>query len=299
MGYILCIAALVMNEIKGWCGKKTSGIVESFQGTILFCTIRMLLCIPIGAAILLCRPEFSGFRAEKTTIAIAAAAGISTAVFVSGWLVAVRNGAYMMVDIFLTLGVSVPLAGCRIVYHEPLTWKHMIGVLLLFFAAYVMSSYNTAIGKSKLTFRSLSVLILCGLANGTGSFCQKIFNYESADSAYIYNFYTYVFSFFALAAVFLMIFIGNGARTGGGAKKQDLFRLTVYLALMSLAMFLNSLFITMAAKLLPAAELYPLTQGGILLLSMIMSSVFFHERINGRCVTGGLMAFAALILINL
>lgn len=288
-----------MNEVKGWCGKKTSGIVSSFQGTILFCAVRMLLCALIGGGIILLSHDVNGFSAGRVTLASAAVAGIASATFVSSWLIAVRNGSYMMVDVFLTLGVAVPLAGCRIVYGEPLMAKQFIGMILLVLAAIVLSSYNTSIGKSKLTLRSMVTLMLCGLANGTGSFCQKIFSYESIDSVYVYNFYTYVFSFIALIVVLMITFSKHRNVLPNKANAASKLRLSGYLFIMSLSMFLNTLFITMAAKQLPASELYPLTQGGILVMSMIMSAVFFGEKITKKCVIGCMMVFAALLLINL
>ena len=42
-------------------------------------------------------------------ILISALSGISTAIFVVSWLISVKKSAYMMLDIFLTLGTLVPM----------------------------------------------------------------------------------------------------------------------------------------------------------------------------------------------
>nr|MBQ4319839.1 hypothetical protein [Clostridia bacterium] len=76
-------------------------------------------------------------------------------------------------------------------------------------------------------------------------------------------------------------------------------RLSVYVVIMSLCLFLHSLFSTMAGGRLDASQVYPLMQGGGLTLSMIMSAVLFKEKITVRCIVGILITFAALLIINL
>jgi multidrug transporter EmrE-like cation transporter len=56
---------------------------------------------------------------------------------------------------------------------------------------------------------------------------------------------------------------------------------------------------TLAAQRLDSALLYPLNQGSALILSIIMASVFFKEKITARCIVGVCMAFGALLIINL
>ncbi|MGM9625779.1 MAG: EamA family transporter [Eubacteriales bacterium] len=298
MAYLLCFAALLMNTVKGYCGKKTSGMISSFSGTVLFSAARMLLCIPIGLLLILLR---SGtLSADRTLLVTAAVSGIASAVFTVSWLSSVRCGSYMMVDVFLTLGVAFPLVACRIVYKEPLLWTHITGLILLASAAYIMSSYNTSIGKSKLKPSSVLLLAVCGLSNGVISFCQKRFTYECQGDGCTYNFYSYVF---ASAALLIFWFFLNGFGKNKTTKPHNgnrisVSELSVYLFAMSLCLFLNSLFLTMASASIPAAQLYPFIQGCNLILSMLMSSVFFHETITKKCVLGSMMTFAALLLIN-
>ena len=201
-----------------------------------------------------------------------------------------------MVDVFLTLGVAVPLVCCRMVYKEALSLRQLAGVLLLVFAAYIMSSYNRSIGKTRLTGRSLFILLLCGLASGTGSFCQKVFSYECVDSVYVYNFWTYHFAFTVLVMVSAGLLLKDRTSFRDNLPPKKLASLTIYLFIMALSMFLYSLFLTMAAGDLPASTLYPLMQGGILLLSMVMSALCFGEQITGQCVLGAILTFAALLL---
>jgi len=72
-----------------------------------------------------------------------------------------------------------------------------------------------------------------------------------------------------------------------------------YIAVMAVCLFLNSYFKTLAAGHLTATQLYPLNQGGSVILSMLMSALLFRERINARCILGVTLSFGALLMINL
>ena len=163
-----------MGVTKGYCGKKTSGTITTFPATMLFNAVRMLICIPIGLVfVLVYTSSLSSLAIDSTTLLISAVSGIATSIFVVTWIAAVRTGAYMMVDVFLTLGVVVPVIACRIFFAEPVRWNQILGILLLAAAAYIMCTYNTAIGKAKLTPASLLLLTVCGAANGITSFSRK------------------------------------------------------------------------------------------------------------------------------
>ena len=119
MGYLFCILALFMGVTKGYCGKKTSGTITTFPATMLFNAVRMLICIPIGLLFVwFYTGSLSVLRPDGLTLLISAVSGIATSVFVVSWIAAVRTGAYMMVDVFLTLGVAVPVVLCRLFFEE-------------------------------------------------------------------------------------------------------------------------------------------------------------------------------------
>lgn len=301
MGYIFCILALFMGVIKGYCGKKTSGTISTFADTMLFNAVRMLICIPIGLLFVIgYTSSLSALIIDEKTLLISMVAGVATSVFVVTWIAAVRTGAYMMVDVFLTLGVVVPVLACRVFFAEAVRLNQIVGILLLVVAAYIMCTYNNAIGKAKLTPGSLLLLTICGIANGITSFSQKWFRYESTADVSVYNFYTYVFSAVLLFLCWTVVHEKTAPATKTTRdRKAVIKKLALYVVVMSLCLFLHSFFSTMAAGYLTSSQLYPLMQGGALVLSMIMCALCFGEKITGRCVLGICVAFAALLCINL
>ncbi len=299
MGYLFCLFALLVGVTKGYCGKKTSGTVTTLPGTMLFNAVRMLICIPIGFLCVLIYTGSPILAIDGKTLLISVLSGAATSCFVVSWIACVRKGAYMMVDVFLTLGVIVPVVLCRIFFHEAVRWNQLLGILLLVIAAYIMCTYNKSIGKEKIRPSSILLLTFCGAANGLTSFSQKWFRYESTADVSLFNFYTYIFSAVILIVCWMTVRVAHPGETGGTIGKKDLIRLGGYVTVMSLCLFLHSLFSTMAAGYLTSSQLYPLMQGGSLVLSMLMSAVFFGEKINLRCVTGIAITFAALLCINL
>ena len=298
MGFLYVALALLFGITKGYCGKKTSGQIGGIPSAVGFNLVRMLLCIPIGVVFVLIRTQaVSSLAADGTTILISAVSGAATSFFVIAWLIAVRTGAYMMVDVFPTIGLVVPIVGCRIFFGEEIRWNHVVGILLLILAAYVLCTYNRDIGKARLTFGSLLLLIACGFSYGLISFAQKWFRYGSEKDVSVFNLYTYAASALILLIAYVLFKTLKKEKAGEG-KTGGKGKLAVLVVVMSFCIFLHSLFSTLAAGYLSSALLYPLLQGSGLILSMIMSAVFFGERITPRCLLGIGLAFIALVFTN-
>lgn len=300
IGYLFVLLALFVGATKGYCGKRTSGVITTYPDTMLFNAVRMLICIPIGLLFVLLYTGSAGsLVVDAKTLLISAMAGIATSAFVVSWIVSVRRGAYMMVEVFLTLGVIVPVILCRVFFGEEVRISQLAGIALLVAATYIMCSYNNSIKADKLSWKLLLPMSISGVANGLTSFSQKWFRYESAADVTVFNFYTYVFSAAALLVCWLFVRMKDSQGGKATDRKLPLARLGVYVTIMSLCIFLHSLFSTMATEHLTSSQLYPLMQGGGLTLSMLMSAVFFKEKITPRCLMGIGIAFGALLCINL
>lgn len=299
MGYLFISIALLCGVTKGFCGKKTSGTLVNTSDAMMVNTVRMLACIVVGFAILAFGGDLASLAADPRLIAIAALSGIGTAAFTVTWLLSVRQGAYMMVDVFLLIGVVLPLLLCRFIYGESIVLIQWVGIAILMVAGYIMCTYNTSI-KGKMSPRALVLLALCAISNGLTDFSQKMFTRElPGGNISTFNIYTYLFAGITLA-VCCVCFRRTEKKTAElQPPKQVILPIVGYIAVMAICLFLNSYFKTLAARYLDAAEIYPLSQGGAVILSMAMSALFFKEKINLRCVVGVVLSFVALLLINL
>lgn len=300
MGYIFLSAALLAGITKAYCGKKTSGALACDSDSMIINVLRMFLCVCIGFFLVALNSELSLLSIDAFQLFVYALSGVASALFVVSWLLSVRSGAYMMVEIFLLLGVIVPVVLCRIFFHETVTLWQIGGCIILLIAIYIMCTYNTSV-KGKMSLKAFLLLLLCGLSNGIADFSQKLFVKTYADgSVAIFNFYTYIFACITLAVSYL-VFRKVDASNGVKIRKplEVLKPIWYFVLIMSVCLFLNSFFKTLAAQELDAVVLYPLNQGCAVLLSLLMSSVIFKEKINARCVVGVCLSFIALLLIVL
>ena len=294
MGYIFLLISLFAGMLKGYCGKKTSSYTDSIGNAVFANTIRMFLCILIGFILILATEDLRILVPSPALLLISALSGVSSAVFVVTWLISVKKSAYMMLDIFLMLGVLIPLSASSLLFSESVKLTQWVGLGVLLVAVVIMCSYNNTI-KTKLTLPALMLLLMCGTANGIADFSQKLFTKCIPDgSAAAFNFYTYVF-----AALVLSIAYAVTRTRASGTEKGNLKKIFGYVFIMAMCLFANSYFKTLAARYLSAVLLYPLNQGCALILSAIMSATLFKEKLTLKAVIGMMTAFAGLLIINL
>ena len=295
MGYLFLAIALLAGATKGYCGKMTSGYVNEYKDAMLANTIRMVFCVLIGFIMTVVQSRIGALRIDMTTAWIAVLSGVTSSVFVVSWLVSVKKGAYMMMDVFLMLGVIVPLIGSSISFGESIRPIQWLGLAVLMVAVLIMCSYSNSI-KGKMNISSLILLIVCGVSCGLSDFSQKLFvEHTSTISVAVFNFYTYVVS----AAVLFIFYLIFSKKENSDAAPTDLKHIFGYILVMSICLFANSYFQTKAAGYLPSAQLYPLSKGAALILSSLMSAILFGERLTLKCIIGMILSFAALLIINL
>lgn len=296
MGYLLLFIAVFAGIMKGFCGKKTSFAVSDLKDAMLANALRMLLCIVIGFAVVSLEGSIKSLIISNEVLWISALSGISTSVFVVSWLLSVKRGAYMMLDVFLMLGTVIPLFASSVIFGEMILAKQVIGLVILIVSVIIMCSYNNSI-KKKISIGSLALLILGGAAGGISDFSQKLFiESNSGYSSAVFNFYTYVFSALALVFCYLVMEVKNkDSNVASFVKIKSVFG---YILVMSLCLFLNSYFKTLSAGYLPAAQIYPLAQGSSMILSSFMAAALFGEKLTLKSVVGIMIAFVGLLFIN-
>ena len=294
-GYLFLCGALLAGAVKGYCGKKTSGVLVKTQDATKANLVRMLFCIIIGAIVVTVTGGWKYVVWNVPTLLISALSGLATATFTVTWLLSVKRGAYMLVEVFLLLGVILPILLCSFSFGEKISLTDWFGITLLIVAAYLMCTYNKQV-KGNVKWHDFVLLFLCAVANGMVDFSQKLFVHTVAGGeSSFFNLLTYLFAALFLGTFFLLY---KGKEEGEG-NPAPIKSIVLYIGVMAVCLFLHSYLKTLAAKELDAVVLYPLAQGGSLILSMLMSTILFREKVNGKCILGVTLAFGALLLINL
>ena len=295
MGYLFALISVLTGNIKGYCGKRTSSLMSRTDSAFLVNSIRMALCIVIGAIVVTMGGE--GFSLPKGTMPIAILSGISTSLFVVSWILAVRKSAYMMMDVFLMIGLIIPMVLGKILYNEEIKPTQWAGFALLIVATVLMCFYNVSI-KGKMKLSDFILPILNGIGNGVTDFSQRMFTASADGGKATFNFYTYLFSFVILTLTYFICKTVSSVR--GNDKKTDFSpKMFIYIMIMAVCLFFSSYTKTLAADYLSSVTLYPLCQGLALVGSIIMAALFFGEKPNSKCIFGVCLAFVALMMINL
>lgn len=286
----LVAIAVLAGVTKGYSGKKTSNVTAHFYDAVYINVVRFGICALLGGVICLI---WSGASSLKTTdgLWVALISGFAQGAFVTTWLLAVRTGAYTMLDAFLTAGILVPTVLCRFLYDEPIRPLQWLGFVILLGAVCMLCSYNNSI-KQKLTPKRVGMLVLCSASSGVVDLTQRIMNHSYPEiPAAAYQFYAYLFAMLFLAV--LMVLIRPKATKLVSVKKFGW-----HLVIMAVCLFINSYSKQYAAKGIPAVAMYSVCQGGGLILSAVMAAVFFHEPLKKQSVIGLLLIFAAMQLIT-
>ena len=199
----------------------------------------------------------------------------------------------MYLSVFGMLGAVIAGLLGHFVYDEPISAGKLIGMAVLVAAVAIMGKYNKSITLRQ-TRKVLPLLILASVSAGLSDFSQKIFVYQIGDGAAIYNFYTYCF---AAVLLFPAVFLakGNLRKDSASLLKPKSWLLCLMIAA---ALFMNSLFKTMAANMLTAAEIYPVLQGANLIASAVLTQLLLKEKITPRCLLGMAVAFAGLLCMH-
>lgn len=315
MGYLFAICALLCGAAKGFCGKKTSALVTTSRDALSFNLVRMLLCAFIGFLFVCAKQGVPTALPNGAFLWTAIFGGVSNALFVASWLLAVRRNAYMMVDVALMGGCLIPTVGCALLFDEPIRPTKMIGLLMLVAAVLLMAKYNNAL-KGRPTVAGVLLMIAAGVSEGCFSLSQQVYKHRVQDPALdpaLFNFYVYCFSTVVLFGLFLgfLLYAKHRAPSASApaaeqsaptspAASDSWLRATPYIVIMAVALFANTYFQTLATTVgaLPSQVLYPFMKGAGLILSTAMSAWFFREPVSKWSIFGTGIGFVALLFIN-
>lgn len=291
MGYLYMLLSLTAGTAKGYCGKKTSELMQNTTDGIFISMMRMIICTAAGFLFVLIgkTPSFKlNFSMLMPTLMSTAA----TSCFVVSWLICVKNGSYMMLDIFIMLGIIIPISASAFMFGEKIRINEICGILILLTAVYLLCSYNVKL-KGKMTAKNILLLFFCGAMSGFADLSQKMFvKLNENASAAVFNFYSYMFSLIILAITFAAV------KKRKYIRNKNMKKMTGYILIMGICLFMNSYFKTLAAKYIDAAQLYPMLQGLALIFSSFMAVFLLKEKLDFKGVLGVFIAFLALIVIN-
>ena len=299
MAYFFLVLALAGGLVKGLTGKRVSRDVGSIQDSFAVVLIPSVFSAFIGfcvaaISVFASGDGLSGLVLTPTAFLICLASSFFVALFSISWQYAYKSEAYIFLNIFTMLGAVVTALLGRIVYDEPLRFTRILGFVLLFCAVYIVSLYNKKL-TGKITRRGAAALLLGVTGASLGDFMQKVYAREIGTNGSVFTFYTYTMMLIPMLLVLLI------CKRAGKAPSKVFFdkRHICAFLLISTGLYVNSFTKVLAARLIPATQMYPTLQGANLIASAIMASLLFKERITRRSALGILIAIVAVVLMNI
>lgn len=316
MVYIIVLIALIFLTVKGFCGKKTSTCVREIGDAFRFNILRMLLCMAIGIVVVFAEGAEASLAIDGGMLLICLLAGICNAMFLIGWILAIRQNSMITMDVSLTLGSILPAVLSAVLFGEQISLTKMIGFALILLAAGILAGYQkkASVGSGVGGFL---LVVIASVGEGLVSFTQQLYKqYYTADGIMagdrlypksIYHFYIYVFASFALivslAAYEVYQCTKNPTkRCAGdvGKAMRTLMGPFPYIVVMAICMFAATYFQTVATGDygMPPQVLYPLIKGGCLITVNVVAMLFFGERITKRSLFGTAVALVGVVVMN-
>ncbi len=295
LGYFYMAIVLLAGLVKGYCGKKVSGGTDYLSHGVWITALRMLLCTALGLIVVLTAGDAAQLALSGKDLLICLLSAFCMALFNVSWLFSIKNQSYMFLSIFLMLGSIVTTICSAFAFGETVSIAQWIGMAVLLGSVFVMSGYDLKT-KGKMTLQGLVTLIVCALASCFTDFSQKLYVHESGQSIAVFQFYTYLF------ALILLALFGAASLK---AEKQTLAVLKPYIrkmalliTIMSVCLYINSTFKSMAAAILPAALLYPVMQAVSLVLSALMAHFILKEKMNKTSAVGIALALIGMMIVS-
>ncbi len=299
IGYLFLAFAVGGNLLKAFSGKKTSGFMKTILDAFSFSTIRLGLSALFGVLFMLPDLLESGLSVMSLDLNLLPTyilSAVANAGMVITWLLFVRTGVLVLMDVAALCGCLIPLILSRIFYAELIKTNHIIGLIVLFGAVLLMASYNNSI-KTKLNIKSILLLLGFGISSGFIDFSQKLFRKQTLDAvpSSVFNFYSLLFAFLIL---FIVSFVMKASQKEETEKLKIKPKALLHISLMAVGLCVVTLFKTLAAGELDAALVFPFFQGTVIISNAILGAVCFKERISLKSVTSLTLMALGLVIMN-
>lgn len=255
---------------------------------------------------------------------IAALSGVSNALNMLSWLVCATAVSLCIVETFVMIGsVVFPLALSPLLYAgETVSAAQWAGAGVIL-AAVVLFCVGRDVKFGK---KGIVRIAVCTLSSAGCNVTAKLYAVR-AGSEYVafFNLVTFVivFAFFAVVAAITVLknrkktdsaadsgpveYSGRAADSGRAEEKdsqpREFFglpkRTYFRIAIAAVGMYATNYFMTLAAGALPSGVLYPLSYGAGFVLTAIMDTVFFKQKLTLPRAVATVLAVAGAVLTAL
>ncbi|MDD3841549.1 MAG: EamA family transporter [Bacilli bacterium] len=290
--------SLLASTAKSIVGKKVSIATNTVNDVSFFHGVRMVICVVIGAALVLIFDGPKGFIIDWRTLIVAAITGFGFALNIMFWAFSQRRGAYVISDVMIVVSSIIPIVLSYVFYQEAISVVDIIGYLVVIGGCFLIVTYNNQINK-KVTFALIAIYIVYIIATGVSDFGRKVFQVDSASgvslvSANGFTFYSVLFSLLTFVIFYAFTFKKASVKY----QKSIFWKEFIYVAIAAVMTYAYS-YLLVPASVLPTTILFLVKNGGGLIINVIVAAFLFKEKPTPRLFIGIGITIAAIVMIGL
>lgn len=291
MGAGILLLAVVCLSLQNIGYKLVSRYVKSQSDTVLCSGIIVSM-----VAVLSCLFTIQSFTWDGMTVLLGSVFGLFFALCEFSYMMALATGPMSYTSLFLSCALVIPAAAGVVFWQETLAGGQIAGILLLVVSFAL--GLTTEAGGGKVSARWLVFGVLTFLSNGMVSVMQKaqqVMVGEERNGEFMVVSFTV-----ATVLLWSLYFLRKGRGRGGAAlEKGTLKKLLPFAAVAAAASAGGNQLALYAAAQIDAGVMFPVMNGGILILCSLTAVVFFKERLTKRQWVGIALGVASVLLISL
>ena len=299
------VAIAVMRVAQKVCSKKVSAEVQG--KTFFHYGGYYNLLSALFSLITLAIVGFHGF--DFSTILCALATAICLAVELFASLEALKGASLIVNQMFSVGALFIPCIVGIFFFDEPMSVWQWVGLFLFIVAMYFMvvpTQDKEKKTSSKISIKTVVMLLLTLVAGGGTMVAQKAFAKVLENG----NVAMYSFLMFALNAIILYTCYGvlnfrdrkNFEAVEMKEEKKETNKLTKVLLvcglILAFAVFVVNALVTELGKSVDSAILFSVSYAISISITILVSSIYYKERITWKMIIGVILCVGALAIIN-
>lgn len=221
--------------------------------------------------------------------------GICTTAAQYFYMRAMAHGAVSVVTFIYSCGFLLPTFAGTLFWSEPLKLPVIGGCLLLLFAFFLCGRKTDSVGaKKQRSSGCIGYPLIAMICSGLLGVLQKV-HQTSAERAETGTFLVIAF----LVSALLSAVIALCGKTHQTDEKLPLARVSLLSCICGAFVGTANQVNLILSGALPAATVFPITNGGVVVLSALVGHVVFRERLSSSALSGILLGIVSIIIIGL
>lgn len=299
-----------MRVFQKFCSKQVSN--EAKGNTMFHYGGYYQLIAALFSIITLSFVGFYGFDFLTVVCALATALCIAVELFAS--IIALR-GCTLVVSQMISVGsLVIPCIYGAFFLDEPMSIWDWVGLVVFFVSIYFLveqpNSADKQMNSGRISIKTIISLVVCFLGGGFTMVFQKIFAIRVPNgNEAMYSFLMFAMNAVILYVAYLIVAIVSKNKAAKNVQLADekgkvkLFqplskKLLICGALLALAVFAVNLLVTSLAKTVPSAVLFTVSYAISIAITILVSTLFYKEKITWKNIIGIVLGLSAIIIIN-